>query len=53
MLACALWEETRSKGGGDQVRLSNVDTGNSAGFKDKLICCFILVVDKIVASESL
>ena len=32
-----------SKGGGGQVRLSDVDTRELAGFQNELICCFILV----------
>ena len=36
------------------MRLSNVDTGELTGFKDKFICCFMLVADMVgVASESL
>jgi hypothetical protein len=35
------------KGGGCRVRLSNVDTGELVGFKDELICCFILVADMV------
>ena len=36
-----------SKGGGGRVRLSDVDTGELAGFKDKLICRFILSADMV------
>ena len=29
------------------MRLTNVDSVELAGFKDKLICCFILAVDMV------
>ena len=29
------------------MRLSNVDTGELAGFKNKLICCFKLAADMV------
>jgi hypothetical protein len=45
VLADAARVEKGSKGGGGRVRLSNVDTGELSGFKDELICRFILAVD--------
>ena len=46
--------ETGSKGGAGRVRLSHVDTGELEGFKDELICRFMLAVDMVgVASGSL
>ena len=47
MLANTARGQTGSKGGGCQVRLSNVDTGELVGFKDKLTCSFILVADMV------
>ena len=47
VLAGATRGEKGSKGRGDQLRLSNVNTGKLAGFKDKLICCFILAADMV------
>ena len=47
MLAGATREKKGSKGGGGQVRLSNVDTGELAEFKNKLICHFLLAADRI------
>ena len=47
MLAGAARGKTESMGDGGRVGLSNVDTRELAGFKDKLICQFILAVDMI------
>ena len=45
MLAGAAREENRNKGGGGQVKLSNVDTRGLSGLENKLMCCFKLVAD--------
>ena len=42
MLAGAARGETRSKGGGGLVRLSDVDTWELSGFQNQLICRFML-----------
>ena len=42
MLAGAARGETGCKGGGGQVRLSDVDTRELAGFQNEFICHFIL-----------
>ena len=47
MLAGAGRGEKGSKGRGDRVMLSNVDTEELAGFKDELICLFILAADMV------
>ena len=47
VLASAARREKGSKGGGGRVRLSNVDTRELAGYKDKLIFCFILAADMV------
>ena len=39
--------EKGNKGGGSRVRLSNIDTGELAGCKDKLICHFKLAADMV------
>jgi hypothetical protein len=47
VLAGAARGKKGSKGGGGRVRLSNVDTEELAGFKDKLICHFKLAADMV------
>ena len=47
MLTGAARGETGNKGGGGLVRLSDVDTWELAGFKNQLICRFMLVVDVV------
>ena len=47
MLAGVARGETGSEGGGGPVRLSDVDTWELAGFKNKLIRCFMLVADVV------
>ena len=50
VLAGAARGETGSKGGGGQVRLSDVGTLELAGFQNELICRLILVVDMVRGS---
>ena len=45
VLADAARGEMGSKSRGGRVRLSDVDTGELAGFQNELICRFILAVD--------
>ena len=47
VLAGAAKREKGSKGGGDCVRLLDVDTGRLSGLKCKLICRFKLVADMV------
>ena len=47
MLAGAARGETRSKGGGGPVRLSDVDTWELAGFQNELIYHFMLAADVV------
>ena len=47
MLPDATKGEQGSKGGGGQMRLSNVDIGRLTGFKYKLICRFKLAADMV------
>jgi hypothetical protein len=43
-----------SKGGGGQVKLSDIDTRELAGFQNEMICRFILAADMVrVVSGSL
>jgi hypothetical protein len=39
--------KTGSKGGGGQVRLSDVDTREFVEFQNQLICRIMLVADKV------
>ena len=47
MLAGAIRGEKGNMGGGERVRLSNVDSRGLLGFENKLICHFILAVDMV------
>ena len=53
MLAGAARGETGSTSGGGQVKLSDVDTWEFAGFQNQFICSFMLAGDMIGGGTSI